>query len=90
MRLAISEYLSREERLPLLIDDCFITSDDDRARAGMKLLLEQVSREHQVILVTCHRRRFESLAAMDSDLYRERVHWVDTAHMRSAVAEQRV
>jgi DNA repair exonuclease SbcCD ATPase subunit len=89
VRLAISEYLSREEALPLLIDDCFITSDDERARAGMKLLLDQVSREHQVILVTCHRKRFESLAAMDAELYRDRVHWMDVAHLRNAEAEQR-
>jgi DNA repair exonuclease SbcCD ATPase subunit len=89
VRLAISEYLSRDESLPLLIDDCFITSDDERARAGMRLLLDQLSREHQVILVTCHRKRFESLAGMDPDLYRDRVHWIDTGHLRNVEAEQR-
>jgi hypothetical protein len=60
VRLAISEFLSRGgERLPLLIDDCFATSDDERARSGMRLLLESFSREHQLVLVTCHRRRYE-------------------------------
>jgi len=32
----------------------------------------------------------EALAAMDPDLYRERVHWIDTAHLRGVEAEQRV
>jgi hypothetical protein len=84
VRLAISEYLSREESLPLLIDDCFVTSDDTRARAGMKLLIEQFSPRHQILLVTCHRGRFEALAAADGNLYAQRVNWIDTQSMRSA------
>ena len=85
VRLAVSEYLSRgQDPLPLLIDDAFATSDDDRARAGMKLLLEHFSRRHQIILVTCHRKRYESLAALDPDLYAERVHWLDARSTRVA------
>ena len=83
VRLAISEYLSREEPLPLLIDDCFATSDDRRAGAGMNLLIEQFSEHHQVILVTCHRQRAETLAAAAGDLYPRRVHWIDTQSMRA-------
>ncbi len=83
VRLAISEYLSRDEALPILIDDCFATSDDGRARAGMKLLIEQFSQQHQVVVVTCHRGRFEALAAADGELYSRRVHWIDTRSMRS-------
>ncbi len=83
VRLAISEYLSREESLPLLIDDCFATSDDIRARAAMNLLIEQFSEQHQVILVTCHRMRAEALAAQDGDLYHRRVHWLDTRAMHT-------
>ena len=74
VRLAVAEYLSRgPQPLPFLVDDAFSTSDDDRARAGMKLLIEHFSRRHQILMVTCHRKRFESLAALDPDLYRERV-----------------
>ena len=83
VRLAISEYLSREESLPLLIDDCFATSDDVRARAGMKLLIEHLAGRHQIVLVTCHRSRFESFAGLDPDLYRDRVHWIDTRGVRA-------
>ena len=78
VRLAISEYLSKGGvPLPLLIDDCFATSDDERTRAGMRMLLESLSRKHQIVLVTCHRRRYQDLAALDPDLYAERVQWLD-------------
>ena len=54
----MSEYLSRgREPIPLLIDDAFATSDDERARAGMRLLIERLAPRHQVVVVTCHRRR---------------------------------
>ena len=82
VRLAISEYLSRDEPLPILIDDCFSTSDDGRARAGMKLLIEQILPQHQVLLVTCHRKRFEALAGADHDLYAQRVQWLDAQPLR--------
>jgi DNA repair exonuclease SbcCD ATPase subunit len=78
VRLAISEYLSKPGNpLPLLIDDVFATSDDDRARAGMRLLIEHFSRHHQIIVVTCHRHRHETLAALDPDLYADGVQWLD-------------
>jgi DNA repair exonuclease SbcCD ATPase subunit len=78
VRLAVSEYLSRgQEPAPLLIDDAFASSDDERARAGMKLLLEHFAPRHQIILVTCHRKRHEAFAALDPDLYASRVQWLE-------------
>ncbi|MBI5708835.1 MAG: AAA family ATPase [Candidatus Eisenbacteria bacterium] len=78
IRLAISEYLSRPGcPLPLLMDDVFATSDDERARAGMRLLIEYFARQHQVILATCHRHRHEKLAALDPELWAAQVHWLD-------------
>jgi DNA repair exonuclease SbcCD ATPase subunit len=77
VRLAVSEYLSRGgEGVPLLVDDAFATSDDTRAAAGMRLLIE-LSKRHQVILVTCHRGRHETLAAGDAELFATRVQWLD-------------
>ena len=81
VRLAVSEYLSRGRGpLPLLLDDVFSSSDDDRTREGMRLLIEHFSREHQIILLTCHRRRHQGLAELDPELYRERVQWRDLRH----------
>jgi DNA repair exonuclease SbcCD ATPase subunit len=82
VRLAISEFLSRgQSPLPLLLDDVFATSDDERARNGMRLLIEQFAGRHQIVLVTCHRRRCEALAQLDPELYAQHVRWVD---MRAA------
>jgi DNA repair exonuclease SbcCD ATPase subunit len=84
VRLAISEYLSRGQTpLPLLIDDAFATSDDERARAGMRMLLEHLSKQHQILFVTCHRKRYESFAGQDAELYGARCHWLE---MRNAGA----
>ena len=78
VRLAISEYLSRGRvAMPLLMDDPFATSDDERARAGMKLLLEHFSKRHQIVVATCHRKRCEALAALDPELYAQRVTWLN-------------
>jgi len=78
VRLAISEYLSRDdEPLPLLVDDCFATSDDERTRAGMRLLIEHFAHKHQILFVTCHRRRYAELASLDPELYDRRVNWVE-------------
>jgi len=78
LRLAISEFLSRGVvPVPLLVDDAFATSDDERARIGMRLLLEHVSRSHQIIFVTCHRQRCMAFAEREPELYAERVHWLD-------------
>jgi DNA repair exonuclease SbcCD ATPase subunit len=74
VRLAVSEYLSRgKAALPLLVDDAFASSDDERTRAGMKLLIEHFSAYHQVIFVTCHSGRFEWLAELEPALSAERV-----------------
>jgi len=79
VRLAISEFLSRPgQPLPLLLDDVFASSDDERARAGMRLLIEGFAREHQIIVMTCHRHRHEQLASLDPELWKS-VRWMEVA-----------
>jgi uncharacterized protein YhaN len=78
VRLAISEFLSKPGNpLPLLLDDVFANSDDDRARAGMRVLAETLAREHQVIAMTCHRHRHEHLASLDPDVWAAGVQWLE-------------
>lgn len=82
VRLGLSEFLSKPgDPLPLLCDDVFANSDDERARAGMRLLIEQLARDHQVIVLTCHRHRHEHLAALDPDVWAAGVQWLE---LRSA------
>jgi hypothetical protein len=77
VRLAISEFLSRSDaHLPMLLDDVFVSSDDERTRQAMRALIEQLARDHQIILLTCQRARFEMLARLDRELYESRVQWL--------------
>ena len=78
VRLAISEFLSKpDNRLPLLLDDVFANSDDERARAGMRVLVGTLARDHQVIVMTCHRHRHEHLASLDPDIWAAGVQWLE-------------
>ncbi len=87
VRLAVSEYLSRAgEPLPLLLDDVFATSDDTRLHDGMKTLIEVFAQGHQVIVLTCHRGRHESLEEQDPELWNDRVHWLDVVAAEDARA----
>ena len=77
VRLAVSEFLSRGQTpLPFLLDDVFVTSDDERARSAMRLLVE-LATTHQIVLLTCHRRRYDAMAELDRELYQGRVQWLD-------------
>lgn len=84
VRLAISEFLSRgQDALPLLLDDVFATSDDARARRGIKLLIEQLAGTHQILLMTCHRQRIQRFAELEPELYAARVQLLDTRGVAS-------
>ena len=78
VRLAVSEFLSRGgEPMPLLLDDAFATSDDERLHKGMRALIEGFGAGHQLIVVTCHKGRHLDLRHRDPELYRERVQWLE-------------
>ena len=54
LRLALLEaHAPKSGRLPLIIDDVFITSDDARGAAAADLIREVVSRGQQVMMLTC-------------------------------------
>jgi DNA repair exonuclease SbcCD ATPase subunit len=78
VRLAIAEFLSKPGNpLPLLMDDVFANCDDERARAGMRLLAGTLAQTHQVIVMTCHRHRHEHLASLDPDVWAAGVQWME-------------
>lgn len=49
-----------DNRLPLILDDCFVQYDDNRLTNIMEFLAD-IGRERQVILFTCHNREREIL-----------------------------
>ena len=78
LRIAVCEFLSRgDQKLPLVLDDPFATSDDERAEAGMRFLADRLIGEHQILLLTCHRGRAEEIRRRDPVWFAERVHWID-------------
>ena len=64
LRVAVAGLVQPEERLPLLLDDPFLTFDATRRRAALDWLVE-VASEHQVLLFTCNPEYAEMLAAAD-------------------------
>lgn len=52
LRLAICQVLTGGERVPLLLDDPFLTWDTKRMERGLRLL-QSLSEERQIILLTC-------------------------------------
>jgi uncharacterized protein YhaN len=62
MRIAINEYLSSSVgNLPMILDEPFANTDDERFLEAVKFLVNDISRRHQVIMLTCHRKRHEWL-----------------------------
>jgi DNA repair exonuclease SbcCD ATPase subunit len=58
VRLAVSEYLSSSGvPLPFILDDPFASFDDERFARAMEFLIEEVGRNHQLIVLSCHETR---------------------------------
>ncbi|MDD3851589.1 MAG: chromosome segregation protein SMC, partial [Firmicutes bacterium] len=55
LRIAASEFLSGDRKLPLILDDCFVQYDWHRLENTFAYILEE-ARERQIILFTCHDR----------------------------------
>src|SRR5699024_11307815 len=58
LRIAISSVMSEKYSVPFLIDDAFVHFDHKREKAVF-LLLEEISKEQQVILFTCKKHLLE-------------------------------
>jgi recombinational DNA repair ATPase RecF len=59
-RLGLVRQVTQERRPPLILDDPFVTFDDDRALRGLELL-KQLAADHQVLYLTTS-DRYDSLA----------------------------
>lgn len=67
-RLGIVRQVTQPAMPPLILDDPFVTFDDERARRAVELL-RQVAGEYQIILLTCS-ERYDDLAAKVIELPR--------------------
>lgn len=57
-RLAICEEISAKgESIPILFDDPLIAADDIRFTGAMHYIIESVTSNHQVIILSCHKNR---------------------------------
>lgn len=54
VRLALAETMSRQIRLPLMLDDLFVNFDEGRLSAALALIGE-LSATRQIVMMTCHR-----------------------------------
>lgn len=73
-RLAMAGYLSSGKvRLPLVLDDPLAAFDDDRFSRAMEMLVDKVSRRHQVILLSCHEARHRTWQERNSERFADRV-----------------
>src|SRR5579875_1568111 len=61
-RLAVCRYLSEKTSLPIILDEPFSESDDERFFSFMRFLLATVVGKQQVIIFTCHQSRHRWLA----------------------------
>ena len=76
VRLACCTELSDAgEAIPIILDDPFVASDDVRFREGLKYLVEHAAKEHQIIILTCHRSRHEKLSS--EEWFRNGVHTLE-------------
>ncbi len=67
IRLALAaEFARRSEPLPLIMDDCLVNFDPQRAEQVARLLVE-TSREGQCLLFTCHPETVDLITAQAGD-----------------------
>jgi len=61
-RVVVSRFLAKSNPLPIILDEPFSESDDDRFLRIMQFVVDVLTREHQVIIFSCHRQRHHWLA----------------------------
>ena len=57
IRLAVCKFLSGNVRLPVILDEPFAHTDEDRFVSGMNALCELAESYGQIIILSCHRLR---------------------------------
>lgn len=59
VRLILAQILSKERKIPFILDEPFAHSDDERFVKGMKYLIQEIANSNQVIILSCHQNRLK-------------------------------
>jgi uncharacterized protein YhaN len=62
IRLGVASVLAGDRRLPIVLDDALVNTDDDRRRAMIDVLCE-ASERLQLLVFTCHEADYDRAAA---------------------------
>ncbi len=74
-RLGIASYLTRNatDSLPIVLDEPFAMVDDEKFKSGMLFFIDLLSKQNQLIVLSCHKERHHWLKEQDHNLFNERV-----------------
>ncbi|MBM3327953.1 MAG: hypothetical protein FJY67_00580 [Calditrichaeota bacterium] len=78
-RLGIARYLSRSAvgPMPVVLDEPLAAVDDDKFISGMRFFLNSLSRQHQVLVMSCHEERHRWLGEQMGGLFEDRVRRIE-------------
>ena len=63
VRMACGEELSQAtEPMPVILDDPLIAADDTRFREGFRYIACEAAKNHQIIILSCHKSRHDALS----------------------------
>ncbi|OPA81159.1 hypothetical protein BVG16_02155 [Paenibacillus selenitireducens] len=60
MRFALADTFASHSNMPLLLDDLFVNFDAERLRQSLRVL-QPLTKQHQVIMMTCHAHVVEAV-----------------------------
>ncbi len=66
VRLILAQALSNNIKIPLILDEPFAHSDDERFVKGMKYLIQDIAASNQVIILSCHQNRLNLLKNLEA------------------------
>lgn len=68
IRVIISQILSKDKKIPLILDEPFAHSDDERFINAMKYLMNELSNQNQIIVLSCHNFRLNLIRDLNFEL----------------------
>ncbi len=86
-RMVVSRYLSKDNPLPIILDEPFSESDDSRFLAIMQFLLDVLAAQNQIIMFSCHQQRHSWLQTQLNQSQKENLQLCHRGAVNHAVEE---